>query len=193
MCVPNMIVSVPKDGDELRDLLYTAVQQVDNPFSIRYPRGNVSKPLEKREPETVKIGSWEKLEPGDDIVFLAVGTMVDSALLARKTLVDHGISAEVINCRFVKPMDLEMLNDIAGRHRALVTIEENSVEGGFGATVARYLSDRMRPGQRVYTLGIPDRFFTHNSQGALRDEAGLSPDAIAATARRALAEYSEKA
>ena len=81
-----MIVSAPKDGDELRDLLYTAVQQVDNPFAIRYPRGNVHTPLTGRDPEVLKIGSWEALADGEDLVFLAVGTMVDSRLSgARKT------------------------------------------------------------------------------------------------------------
>lgn len=183
-CVPNMIVAAPKDGDELRDLLYTAVQQVDNPFAIRYPRGNVHTPLSGRDPEVLKIGSWEALAEGEDVVFLAVGTMVDHACQAREKLLDDGISAAVINCRFVKPMDVAMLDDLSDRYRVLIAIEENTVEGGFGAAVARYLADRLRDGQRVYTLGIPDRFFQHGSQGDLRDEAGLSPDAIAATARR---------
>ena len=183
-CVPNMIVTAPKDGDELRDLLYTAVQQVDYPFAIRYPRGNVHTPLSGREPEVLKIGSWETVAEGEDVVFLAVGTMVDHARQAREKLLDDGISAAVINCRFVKPMDLAMLDDLSDRYQVLITLEENTVEGGFGAAVARYLSDRLRDGQRVYTLGIPDRFFQHGSQGDLRDEAGLSPDAIVATARR---------
>lgn len=186
-CVPNMIVTAPKDGDELRDLLYTAVQQVDNPFAIRYPRGNVSTPLSGRDPEVLKIGSWEALAEGDDVVFLAVGTMVDHACLAREKLAEDGISAAVINCRFVKPMDLEMLDALFEQHRILITIEENTVEGGFGAAVTRHLSDRMRSGQRIYTLGIPDRFFKHGSQGGLRDEAGISPEAIAATVRRVVA------
>ena len=183
-CVPNMIVTAPKDGDELRDLLYTAVQQVDYPFAIRYPRGNVHTPLSGRDPEVLKIGSWETLVEGEDVVFLAVGTMVDHARQAREKLLDDGISAAVINCRFVKPMDLAMLDELSDRYQVLITLEENTVEGGFGAAVARYLSDRLRDGQRVYTLGIPDRFFQHGSQGDLRDEAGLSPDAIVATARR---------
>ena len=187
-CVPNMIVTAPKDGDELRDLLYTAVQQVDNPFAIRYPRGNVHTPLTGRDPEVLKIGSWEALTDGEDLAFLAVGTMVDHACQAREKLIEAGISAAVINCRFVKPMDLEMLDDLADRYQVLITVEENTIEGGFGSGVARYLSDQMREGQRVHTLGIPDRFFQHGSQGALRDEAGISPEAIAATAQRVVAQ-----
>lgn len=186
-CVPNMIVTAPKDGDELRDLLYTAVQQVDNPFAIRYPRGNVHKPLSGRDPEVIKIGSWEALAEGEDVAFLAVGTMVDHACQARDKLVEDGISAAVINCRFVKPMDLEMLNDLAERYLVLITVEENTIEGGFGSAVTCHLSDRMRPGQRIYTVGIPDRFFSHGSQGGLREEAGISPEAIAAMARRVVA------
>ncbi|MDA0745693.1 MAG: 1-deoxy-D-xylulose-5-phosphate synthase [bacterium] len=187
LCVPNMIVTAPKDGDELRDLLYTAIQQVDHPFAIRYPRGNANAPLSGRDPETLSIGSWEKLSEGEDLAFLAVGSMVDNAVQASAILAEEGISAEVINCRFVKPMDLEMLTDLAERHPILITIEENTVEGGFGSAVARHLSDRMQPGQKLYTLGIPDRFFSHGSQNALRDEAGLSPRAIADSARRAFA------
>ena len=186
-CVPNMIVSAPKDGDELRDLLYTAVQQVDNPFAIRYPRGNVHTPLTGRDPEVLKIGSWEALADGEDLAFLAVGTMVDHACQAREKLMEDGISAAVINCRFVKPMDLEMLDDLADRYQVLITVEENTIEGGFGSGVARYLSDQMRAGQRVHILGIPDRFFQHGSQGTLRDEAGISPEAIATTAQRVVA------
>ena len=80
-----------------------------------------------------------------------------------------------------------MLDDLADRYQVLITVEENTIEGGFGSGVARYLSDQMRAGQRVYTIGIPDRFFQHGSQGALRDEAGISPEAIAATAQRVVA------
>ena len=186
MCVPNMVISAPKDGDELKNLLYTAVQQVDYPFAIRYPRDTIPGPLaENREPETLKMGVWEPLAEGEDLVLLAVGTMVQNALKARELLAGDSIDAGVINCRFVKPMDLGMLADLAERHQTLITVEENALEGGFGASVARHLGDRLKPGQRLYHLGIPDRFFSHDDRSTQLDEAGLSPEAIAATARRA--------
>ncbi|MCZ6635275.1 MAG: 1-deoxy-D-xylulose-5-phosphate synthase [bacterium] len=189
MCVPNMIITAPKDGDELKDLLYTAVQQVDYPFGIRYPRDSIPYPLaENREPETLKIGSWERLTEGEDIALLAVGTMVDTALKAQNLLSDQGVEATVINCRFVKPMDIGMLHTLSETYNTLITIEENALEGGFGSAVARHLSDRIRPGQKLHHLGLPDRFFPHGSRGSLLDEAGLSPEAIAQTARRALSE-----
>ena len=189
MCVPNMVVAAPRDGDELWDLLYTAVQQEDAPFAIRYPRDAVPSALtEDRDPECLEVGSWEVLEEGEDAVLLGVGTMVDASQRAHDLLEEEGIRTGLVNCRFVKPMDISLLEDLAARYRVLVTVEENAVEGGFGAAVVGYLSGRLRPEQEVCRLGIPDRFFEHGSRKILLEEAGLSPEAIAHTVRHALAE-----
>jgi 1-deoxy-D-xylulose-5-phosphate synthase len=179
MCIPNMIVAAPKDGDELRDLLYTAIQQDEKPFSIRYPRDSVPRPVtEGRFPETIPIGSWELLSEGSDVAILATGTMVEAAKMAAETLRDGGCGATIVNARFVKPMDLGVLGDVAERFDLIVTIEENVVEGGFGAAVALHLADRIRPGQQVVCLGIPDRYVDHGPRKMLLEEVGLSPDAI---------------
>ncbi len=185
MCVPNMIITAPKDGDELRDLLYTAIQQDEKPFAIRYPRGSVPRPVtEDRSPETIPIGSWETLVDGTDVAILATGTMVEAALQGCEALRKNGCEPKVVNARFVKPMDLGVLERIAETYDLIVTIEENAVEGGFGACVASHLADRLRSGQRIVNLGIPDRFVEHGPRELLLEEVGLSPEGITNTILR---------
>ena len=185
LCVPNMVVAAPKDGDELRDLMFTAVQQEEKPFAIRYPRDSVPRPVtEGRSPETIEIGTWEQLREGEDVAILATGTMVEAALHAADTMEEAGFKPTIVNARFVKPMDLKVLHDVAEQYGLIVTIEENAIEGGFGASVSSHLADRMRPGQRVVNLGIPDRFVEHGPRKSLLDEVGLSPEGIAATVLR---------
>jgi 1-deoxy-D-xylulose-5-phosphate synthase len=193
MCVPNMIVAAPKDGDELRDLLYTAIQQDEKPFAIRYPRDSVPRPVtEGRAPETIPIGSWETLAEGEGVAILATGTMVEAAKSAAEALREAGCSPTIVNARFVKPMDLGVLSDVAGQFDLIVTIEENAVSGGFGSAVASHLADRLRPGQKVVNLGIPDRFVEHGPRKDLLDEVGLSPEAITRTVLRHLQSRHER-
>ncbi|MBK34760.1 MAG: 1-deoxy-D-xylulose-5-phosphate synthase [Gemmatimonadetes bacterium] len=184
MCVPNMIVAAPKDADELRDLIYTAIQQSDKPFAIRYPRDSVPKPAtDGRVLETLPIGSWETLAEGHKVAVLATGTMVEQSRQALAALMDTGIDATLVNARFVKPMDLTRLVAIAETHDLVVTVEENAIEGGFGASVASYLGDRLRPNQRIVNLGLPDRFVEHGPRKMLLDEVGLSSEGIAMSVR----------
>ena len=155
------------------------------PFAIRYPRESVPRPVtEGRALSTIPIGSWETLSDGDDVAILATGTMVEAALSAVTMLSEQGCTASVINARFVKPMDLGVLQSGSERYYLIVTIEENVVAGGFGASVASYLADRLRPQQRVINLGIPDRFVEHGPRGMLLEEVGLSPEGIARTILR---------
>ena len=184
MCVPNMVVSAPKDGDELRDLLYTAIQQDEKPFAIRYPRDSVPRIVARRAPETIPIGSWEMISEGDGVAILATGTMVEAARGAAEILKDDGCIPTIVNARFVKPMDIVVLESLAEQFDLIVTIEENAVMGGFGAAVASHLADRLRPGQKVLNLGVPDRFVEHRPRQMLLEEIGLSPEGIARTILR---------
>jgi 1-deoxy-D-xylulose-5-phosphate synthase len=193
MCVPNMIVAAPKDADELRDLVYTAIQQSDKPFAIRYPRDSIPKPVtEGRAPETIPIGSWETLVEGTDVAFVATGTMVEASRQAMALLEEAGIDASLVNARFVKPMDLTALAGIAEQYDLIVTVEENVIDGGFGSAVATYLADRLRPGQKVVNLGLPDRFVEHGPRKMLLEEVGLSPEGIATSVRRHWERVGEK-
>jgi 1-deoxy-D-xylulose-5-phosphate synthase len=181
-CLPNFIVAAPKDEREMQDLLYTAVKQTDHPFAFRYPRDSVVGVLAgKRERfEEIPIGTWEELREGRDVALLAVGTMVPVALHAADLLAEDGIEATVLNCRFVKPMDEQLLTRTALSHDRLVTLEEAALPGGFGERVGRFLFDHPEIGANVglRSFGIPDTFIQHASRKEQLAEAGLTPEAI---------------
>jgi 1-deoxy-D-xylulose-5-phosphate synthase len=179
-CVPGMVVSAPRDGNELRDLLFTALSQDRSPFAIRYPRDVVPAGYEpERVPRVLPIGSWEVLAEGRDAVLLAVGAMVDVAAGARVKLAAKGVDAGVVNCRFVKPLDRAVLKSARNAAGLVVTIEENSLRGGFGDAVLQTLvQDGLRT-EGFLTLGLPDAFVTHGSRSELLAEVGLDADGIA--------------
>lgn len=184
-CLPGMTIMAPKDENELRHMLKTAVQH-NGPIAIRYPRGSgVGVPID--EPlHALPIGRAELLRDGPDVAILAVGAMVLPAERAADLLAAEGIHATVINARFVKPIDEELFLDVARRCRAIVTVEENSIRGGFGSAVLELLAahDLRVP---VQTLAVPDRIFEQASQARLRELAGLTYKDIAAAAHRVIA------
>jgi 1-deoxy-D-xylulose-5-phosphate synthase len=185
--VPGMVVAAPRDGNELRDLLWTALAQDSRPFSLRFPRETVPEGFDPlRKPRILPIGSWETVEDGSRLAFLAVGTMVESALAARRRLLDSGVSAAVVNCRFVKPLDAAMLARLRERFAMLITVEENTLAGGFGDAVAEALGEAGLPMEGVVRLGLPDAFVTHGTRAQLLDHVGLSPAGLERRARAAL-------
>jgi len=177
--IPEIVVAAPKDGDELRNLLYTAFSQEEHPFAIRYPKDSCVCLSEEPVYRKLPVGSWEELQPGEDAMLLAVGTMVSNALKARTLLQRRGIDAGVVNARFIKPLDAEMLGRIAQRAPLIVTIEENALRGGFGSYVAEHLRAQGGFRGRIIHLGLPDNFVEHGSRGILLDIVGLSPEKIA--------------
>ena len=185
-CVPGMVVAAPRNGNELRDLLWTALSQDAAPFAIRYPRDTVPEGFDPaRAPNLLPIGSWEVLHEGSDVVFLAVGAMVENAKEARRQLAEQGISAGVVNCRFVKPLDREILRRARDAASLLVTIEENNLPGGFGDAVLEALAEDGLSRQGVLPLGLPDAFVTHGSRAELLAEVGLDPGGIVRRVREA--------
>jgi 1-deoxy-D-xylulose-5-phosphate synthase len=186
-CIPNMVVAAPRNGNELRDLIWTGLEQSDGPFAIRFPRGPVPAGYDpNRAPERLTVGSWEILAEGSDVVLLAVGTMVESALEARSLLAARGVSAEVVNCRFIKPMDRALLHRLRAEFPVLVTVEENSLVGGFGDGVLEELEAERQDLSGVVRLGLPDRFVTHGTRAQLLDEVGLTATALADAAQTEL-------
>ncbi len=180
-CIPNCIVSAPKDGDEFRDLIYTAWKYEDGPIFIRYPRGNVPGPLSGRNPRILVIGSWEVLEEGEDILFLAVGYFVYPVMELLKSLRDYGIHPYVINARFIKPLDVGILEDLAPKVKYIFTFEDNVLNGGFGSGVLEYLADKnLLNGKRVTRFGIPDRFIPHGEKDLLLKDLGLDNEGLKA-------------
>jgi len=186
--IPGMIVSAPKDEVELRDLLYTAFLQEKAPFSIRYPRGSGVGVIRSQRFREIEVGSWEMCEKGEDVALLAVGSMVYPALWARKLLLKEGIRAAVVNCRFVKPMDQRMLDEILAGYETVVTVEENVLAGGFGSQVALYASQNKPAGHRIFHLGVPDEFLKPAKRSLLLERMGLTPARIRSFVKQVIGE-----
>ncbi|MGB3340567.1 MAG: 1-deoxy-D-xylulose-5-phosphate synthase [bacterium] len=176
-CIPNIIIGAPKDGSELVAMLRTAVTERKHPFAIRYPRG-VCTPVEENVPQTLPIGKWEVLKKGRDIAVIAVGSMVKEALGAHDILKKKGISPMMINGRFIKPIDSEMLQKLQSTVHTIVTVEENMLSGGFGSAIMEYCSTTKAP-VKVYCIGLPDNFIEHGSRDILLDITGLNAKGIA--------------
>ncbi|RMH73793.1 MAG: 1-deoxy-D-xylulose-5-phosphate synthase [Gemmatimonadetes bacterium] len=177
-CIPNMIISAPKDGDELRDLIWTGLQE-GKPFAVRYPKESAIAYHPDNPPKKIAVGSWEELRSGDDAVLLAVGSMVWRAEEAAEKLAQNGYQVGVVNCRFVKPMDIGMLDRILTHHQVIVTLEEGSLIGGFGSAVAQHMTDLQIQTAVLYQLGLPDRYIEHGTRQELLHDLGLSPEKIA--------------
>lgn len=176
--IPNMAIMAPMNEQELRDMLYTASLYQDGPIAIRYPRGNATGMAIRNEFEKIEIGKGEILQDGEELAILSIGVMGHQALQAADILKSDGVTPLVANMRFVKPLDIDLLDAICERFPRIVTIEENSIVGGFGSGVIEYLQSK-RYRNQVLTLGIPDRFIDHGSAGELYKEIGLDPESIA--------------
>jgi 1-deoxy-D-xylulose-5-phosphate synthase len=176
--VPNFVIAAPRDGDELCDLLQTAIEQEMQPFAIRYPKRSSRRFSPDRPFQALPIGSWEELYPGGDACLLAVGSMVETAERVREALQPEGIRLGVVNCRFIKPLDEEMLRRLAGAAPLLITLEENTLRGGFGSAVHEFVQEHGLSIGGLHHLGLPDRFVTHGSVAQLLEEVGLSAGRI---------------
>lgn len=184
-CLPNMTVMAPKDEDELRHMIATAVSEIDGPVAIRYPRGagvgaDTSGPL-----HTLPVGRAEVVQVGNDVAILAIGAMVLPAERAAEMLRGDGINATVVNARYVKPLDEHCILELSSRCGAIVTVEENVRAGGFGSAVLELLDAHgIDVNSRV--LAVPDRIFEQASQNRLRELAGLTPAHIAKSTQELL-------
>jgi 1-deoxy-D-xylulose-5-phosphate synthase len=181
--LPNMVIMAPADENDLRSMLATALLH-DGPIAFRYPRGSATGvPL--REPvEPLPLGQGEVLKEGDDILILAIGRSVGDALEACNALKNQGIFATVVNCRFVKPLDLDLICTLAKKIPRVITVEENVRSGGFGSAVLEALSDAGLNGIRVERIGIADIFVEHGPQQLLRSLYGIDAPAIVKAACR---------
>jgi 1-deoxy-D-xylulose-5-phosphate synthase len=171
--LPNMVVTAPKDGNELRNLLATATTSKKS-FSIRYPKGSSRKFDINRAPEILKIGVWEELTKGAKIAILASGSMVgiveDNLKSISETL---GFTPTLINARFIKPLDKSMLLSLCKEYDAILTMEEGCLAGGFGSAVVEYYND-IGSSVKISRMGIPDNFIEHDSREALLDSLDLN-------------------
>jgi 1-deoxy-D-xylulose-5-phosphate synthase len=176
--IPNIVIMAPKDENELQHMLKTAIEH-NSPISLRYPRGegwNIPMDVEMR---SLEIGRAELLRDGTDVVIAAIGHTVNYALNAARDLAQLGINAAVVNARFVKPLDKNVLRQLLSRIPNLITVEDHAVTGGFGSAVLEFLADEGISDLRVKRLGVPDRFVPHGTQDQLRKLCGFDKDAIA--------------
>jgi 1-deoxy-D-xylulose-5-phosphate synthase len=180
--VPNVVVMAPRDEAMLVHMLRTAIAH-DGPAALRYPRGAAEGAELPAEPREIPIGSGEVLANGERVALLGFGYGVAVALEAAGILAGHGLEATVADARFAKPLDGELAERLAREHDLVVTIEENVLPGGFGSAVLEHLEDAFadRPGDRAHVMrvGLPDRYVTHGKPTLLRQEAGLTGEAVA--------------
>lgn len=176
--VPNMVVAVPKDTMELRDLLATALRH-DGPIAIRYPRGGGPCTYVPEDPQALTIGQGERLVEGDDAVIIAIGSGVYPAVEAAALLAERGIHVEVINARFAKPLDQELILGALRKNVPVLTVEDNSIVGGFGSAVLELAASNGCRVDHIKRVGIPDSFVEHDSLDVLRERIGLTAEGIA--------------
>ncbi len=180
-CLPGLTIMAPKDENELRRMLKTAVYH-GAPIALRYPRGAGYGVNFDAEIEPIEIGSGELLAEGSDLALIAYGSTVYPAIEAADMLMKRGISASVLNARFVKPLDKELILSVAASTGHIVTVEENALQGGFGSAILELLHDSGMNGIKIRRLGIPDRYIGQGSQPQLRREIGIDAEGITVSA-----------
>jgi 1-deoxy-D-xylulose-5-phosphate synthase len=183
-CIPNMTIMAPKDEAEMQQMLVTGVEHTSGPIAMRYPRGSgYGAPLMEEGWEALPIGKGEVLRSGDDVLLVGYGTMVYPAMQVAEILSEHGIEATVVNARFVKPLDIELIAPLAERIGKVVTLEEGCIMGGFGSAVVEGLMDAdvVVPVKR---LGVPDQLVDHAQPNESKADLGLMPSQMAETIRK---------
>lgn len=178
-CLPNMVVMAPKDENELRNMLYTAINHT-GPIALRYPRGNIIGVQMDAAPQEIEIGKAEVIREGRDALIVALGPLANSACeLAEKLSAEQGIEVAVINARFAKPLDKELLAQYLPKFNAICTWEDHSLAGGFGSAVLEFANDEALPLKSTITrFGVGDHFVTHASQKQQHELCGYDASAV---------------
>ncbi|MDT9546901.1 MAG: 1-deoxy-D-xylulose-5-phosphate synthase [Chlorobium sp.] len=181
--VPGLTIMAPSDGQELRDMLHTALYHIDGPVAIRYPRGGTNGDDMRKNFTALEPGKGRMLKEGTGPVILTLGTMAATAAEAGRMLENEGISVEIADMRFLKPLDTALIDRLAASATHIVTLEENSIIGGLGSAVADHLCEASKK-TRLLRIGLPDAFVTHGSMKDLYRETGLDAPAVAEKIRR---------
>ncbi|WP_042202967.1 1-deoxy-D-xylulose-5-phosphate synthase [Paenibacillus camerounensis] len=192
--IPNMVIMMPKDENELRHMMKTALEYNDGPIAYRYPRIDGTGVAQDKELKTIPIGSWERLRTGDDYAVLACGPMVQVAEEAAELLKREGVQIAVVNARFQKPLDNSMLLELANAGTSMVVIEEACEAGSLGSAVLEFYASQEMYDTRVHLMGVPDLFIEHGSVKEQRQQTGLTVEALCARikAMKALSKYTYK-
>jgi 1-deoxy-D-xylulose-5-phosphate synthase len=180
--IPNLTIMAPKDENELRHMVFTALN-TNGPVAIRYPRGSgLGVPIDQSL-QQLTIGVADEVENGTNVAFLAVGSMVETCIEAREILTSEGILASVINARFIKPLDEQMIRKVCKNVGIIITVEENVLAGGFGSSVLEYIHDQNIDDVNVLRLGFPDQFIEQGARKQILAKYGLHAAGIASAAK----------
>ena len=185
--IPNMTLMMPKDENELRRMLVTALAYDDGPIAVRYPRVNGLGVAMDEHPQPIPIGSWEVVREGEHAAILAIGPMVQTAEEAAELLKREGLQVRVVNARFVKPLDEDMLLQLAKEQMRMLIVEEGSALGGLGGAILEFYAMRGIAGLSIGLAGVPDEFIAHASIKEQRQMCGLTPESIADRIRQTAA------
>ncbi len=176
--IPNIVLMMPKDENEGQHMVYTAISYDDGPIAMRFPRGNgLGVPMDENL-HSIPIGTWEVLKEGDDAVILTFGTTIPMAIEAAGQLEKQGISVKVVNARFLKPLDENMLLQLLKEKMPILTIEEAVLQGGFGSAVLEFANNEGFYHAVIDRMGIPDRFIEHGDVDSLLEEIGLTSNEV---------------
>jgi 1-deoxy-D-xylulose-5-phosphate synthase len=180
-CIPNMVVTAPMNEEELRNLMYTATQY-QGPFSIRYPRGQGVMTEWRTPMREIPIGHGRIIKEGEEVAILTLGHIGNYALEATEKLAEEGLNPAHYDMRFVKPLDADLLHEVFGKFKKVITVEDGALMGGFGSAVVEWMTDHGYTSQ-VKRLGIPDTIVEHGEQIELHRECGFDPEGIADAVR----------
>lgn len=175
--IPNIIISSPRDEVSLRNLMFTSLKGNHGPFAIRYPRGKGRNPMWKQPMKELTIGKGEKLADGDDVAVLTIGPMASKAAAAINRAAEEGISVSHYDMIFLKPIDTEILKEVAEKNCPIITVEDGIKDGGLGSAVTEWLNDNGYD-RKVTRIGVPDKFVPHGKAPELMKLCGMDEDAI---------------
>lgn len=175
--IPNLTIMAPKDGNEFQDMFFSALH-INGPVAIRYPKRDGLKLITDDLPKEIPLGQGEIIRQGQTVALIGVGSMVETAIFAGERLKKYGINCTVVNARFIKPLDEELLLDLANNHQNILTIEENVAAGGYGSSVLEFLTGKGVRGINFKILGLPDQFITHGATDVLLGKCGLDVEGV---------------
>lgn len=190
--MPNMVIMMPKDENEGQHMVKTAMDYSDGPIALRYPRGNgLGVPMDDTL-LAIPIGTWEILREGTDAAILTFGTTIPMALQAAELLAMQGIDVKVVNARFIKPLDHQLLDELFATGMPIMTVEEAVLAGGFGSAVIEYAHDTYQKGVPIRRMGIPDQFIEHGNVDELLEEIGMTAGHLAVNVQTFVEEFAVK-
>lgn len=191
--LPNLVIMMPKDENEGQHMVKTAIDYDEGPIALRFPRGNgYGVPMDE-ELHTIPIGTWEVLQEGEDATILTFGTTIPMAFSAAEQLKLQGKNVAIVNARFIKPMDTNLLDELFAKGKPIITIEEAVLAGGFGSGVLEYAEQVGHTGTIFERIGIPDEFIEHGSVDKLLVEIHMTPDHVAEVTAAAIQQAAERA